>query len=187
MKLIIQEITTARTMLLCLILIITVITSSVKSLKSNKIEAAINSDNSDEIESNRININNNNNNQTNKIKKANLKINFKFANVSLVFPQPLEQFRLSYNEFIEENRKSINPLLIPNNNNEKSNSNNRNFLNNNNEISNSFNTTSSRITVNDKPENLKCIKFFLNSFTYMLIICLLQNKLPPISFKIIFL
>ena len=153
MKLIIQEIINARRILLCFLLI-TMMTSSIKSLKSNNFEASIYSDTSDEIESNRMN------NQTNIIKNANLKINFKFANVSLVFPHPVEQFRLSYNELDEETRKSINPLLIPNNtNNDKGNS-KRNFLSDNSD-NNNFNSTSSRITVNDKNEKIRCNYLFI--------------------------
>lgn len=111
MKLIINGNKNAKHIKLCLLLFIVLITSSVKSLKHNNNEATIFSDSSEEIESNRVD------NQTIKMKKTNLKINFKFVNISLVFPQPLEQFRLSYNQNNEEFRKSINPLLIPNSSN----------------------------------------------------------------------
>ncbi len=159
MKLIIfQENIKAKKTFLCLLLLIitTVISSNIINLKSNSIDSSNYSDNSDVTESNRIgdNYNNNYNNQTNKIKKVNFRINFKLANVSMVFPQPIEEFRLSYSELNEENRKSINPLLIPNNN-QKANG-NRNFLVNSND-NNSYNETSSIITViNEKNENIRC-------------------------------
>lgn len=154
MKLIIQEVIKAKRIILCLLIIVAIRDSNSKSLKSYNIEETIGSENLEDIESDRIN------NETIRIKKGNLKINFKFANVSLVFPKPIEEFRLSYSEYNEENRKSINPLLIPNNinNNEKANTGRTFFANNNKEFldKNNLNATSSRNSIKEKIENTRC-------------------------------
>jgi len=152
MKLIIQDIIKRKRILLCFLIFISATNSYSKHLKFSNIEETINSENLEEMESYRIS------NKSNQIKNENFKINFRLANVSLVFPQPIEPFRLSFNDNNEENRKTINPLLIPNNNknNEKGNSRGSSIANNK-ELSdkNKINATSSRIYLREKVENIR--------------------------------
>lgn len=157
MKLIIQHIRKVKLLLLCLFLLITFILSPITSLKYNSNEDNLSKYNPEAIESNRKL-----NNQTNKIKKANFNINFKLANVSLVFPHPIEQeFRLNFDDKNEENRKSINPLKFSSSNiidkDEKS---NKNFLAKTEKDSinegNDIKDNNKRITLSEKTENTKC-------------------------------
>jgi hypothetical protein len=159
MKLIIQQIEKAKRIMLRVFLLIILITSTIKSLKL--------SGNADHIDSDFSEENRKINNQTNKLKKSNFQINFKLANVSLIFPFPIEQeFRLNMNEFKEANRKSIIALKTAYNDSksDKGAENNKNFLDRNDIDYSNRNPSNNRITVNEKNENMKCnikkIKFF---------------------------
>jgi len=151
MKLIIQQIKKAKRIMLRFFVLIILITSTIKSLKI--------SDNADPIDSDFSQENRKINNQTNKLKKSNFQINFKLANVSLIFPYPVEQeFRLNLNDFKEANRKSINDLKTNYNNSrsDKGAENNKNFLDRNDIDYSNSNLSNNRIKVNEKNEIMRC-------------------------------